>query len=254
MRKMVIILAATLLLVPALTALAQEKPGTVARAIVMHPKPGMTQQFEEGRKRHMDWHRKQNDTWTWETWQVETGEGAGGYISLTTGHNWRDFDTWEAKLGKGDAEDAAKNMSPSIGAESNGFWQYLADVSRPPDSPEPSKMASVIHFMAKIDKESDFNYALRKIQEAIGKTAWPTHYMWYSLINGGERPHYVLVLPRNSYADMAPPEVSFNAMLEKAFGREEAESLQRKFGNSVRREWTEILVYRADLSYRPAAK
>ncbi len=254
MRRVKILLAAALVLAPALAALAQEKPGRIGRVFVLQPKPGMTQLFEEGRKRHMDWHRKQNDTWSWETWQIETGEGTGAYLSMTFGHNWKDFDDWEAKLGKGDAEDGATNLMPFVAAERNGFWMYLADVSRPSESKEPPKMASVLNFLVKIDKASEFQYAIRKFHEAIGKTNWPTHYIWYMLANGGEHPRFVLVLPRNSYAEMAPPEVSFDAMLEKAFGRQEAEALQRTLAKSVRRQWSELITYRPDLSYRPAAK
>ncbi len=254
MRKMVIILATALLLVPALAALAQEMPGNVARVIVMQPKPGMTQQFEEGRKRHMDWHRKQNDTWAWETWQVETGDASGSYLSVASGHAWKDFDDWEAKLGKADTEDATKNISPNVAAELSSLWVYLPNISRPAESKAPPKMMSVIHFLVKPEAESGWRNAVRKIHEAIGKTDWPTHYMWYALVNGGETPHYVLLLPRNSYAEMAPPEVSFEAMLEKAMGREDAQALQRTISNSIRREWSELITYRADLSYRPAAK
>jgi len=47
--------------------------GQHGRVFVTVPS-GMAQQYEEGRERHMDWHRKQGDTWTWDTWQVETGQ------------------------------------------------------------------------------------------------------------------------------------------------------------------------------------
>lgn len=254
MRKSAMLLSAVVVLLLALPALAQEKPGNVGRVFVFQPKPGMAQQYEEGRKRHMDWHRKQNDTWTWETWQVETGEAVGAYLTITFGHNWKDFDEWEAKLGKADAADAAANLSPYIAGESNGLWIYRAEVSRPPEGQGPSKMAEVIHFTVKLDAEAEFNYLMRKFHEAIGKTNWPAHYLWYALANGGEHPHYVLVLPRNSWAEMAPQEVSFGAMLEKAYGRQEAESLLGSLGKSVRREWSETIIHRPDLSYRPAAK
>jgi len=44
-------------------------------------------------------------------------------VTGTFGHQWKDFDAWEAKYGKGDLADAAVNLSPSSGAEpmASGF-------------------------------------------------------------------------------------------------------------------------------------
>ncbi len=252
MSKLFLPLAALALL--ALPSLPQEKTVNVGRVVANVPKPGMAKQYEEGRKRHMDWHRKQNDPWTWEVWQVQTGEATGAYLSITFNHTWKDFDTWEEKFGKGDTADAATNLEPYLTMETDSVWIRMTDVSRPPESKEPPKMAAVIHFMVKHGEGADFGYAIRKTHEAIGKTNWPAHYEWYALANGGEGPHYVLVLPKKSWADMAEIEPSFPAMLEKAFGRHEAESLLRTFGKSVSREWTEMIVYRPDLSYVPASK
>jgi hypothetical protein len=254
MRKFVTFVPALVFLALALPALAQQSPANLGRVVAMVPKPGMAQQFEEGRKRHMEWHRKQNDTWAWETWQVQTGDASGVYLSITFGHTWKDFDAWEAKYAKGDEVDAAKNMDPYLVADTSSLWAFRNDVSRPPEGNEPSKMASVIHFILNSEGVNEFNIANRKIHEAIGKTNWPVHYQWYALVNGGEQPHFVLVLPHNSYAEMAPQEVSFEAMLEKAYGREDANALLRSLEKTIKRQWSEIIVYRPDLSYRPAAK
>lgn len=250
-RVLLLLFAAALYAAP---VIAQQTPVNVGRVYVNVPKPGMANQFEEGRKRHMDWHRKQNDSWTWEMWQVATGDATGAYISITFGHTWKDFDTWDAKYGEADAADAANNMGPYIGTATASVWQLMTEVSRPPESMEPSKMAEAYHYMVKPDHESDFNYALHKFDEAIKKTNWPPHYLIYVLANGGEGPHYVIVLPHNSWADMANPELSFDAMLEKAVGKHEADELTQTFNKSLAHTWSEVLVYRPDLSYRPAGR
>jgi hypothetical protein len=244
---------AGLLALTVLPAVAQEG-SNMARVYVTVPKPGMTKQYEEGRKRHMEWHRKQNDAWTWEIWQVITGEGTGAYLSISSGHSWKDFDDWDQKLEEGDTADGAVNMQPYLAATTASIWEYLPKVSRPPEGNVPSKMSEVIHFMVKPEAESDFNDAMAKINDAINKTNWPSHYLFYALENGGEGPHIALVLPHNNWADMAEPDVSFTAMLEKGLGRHDAEAVLRTLNKSVRRQWTEMLVYRPDLSYRPAAK
>ncbi|MGA8763549.1 MAG: hypothetical protein WB562_11850, partial [Candidatus Sulfotelmatobacter sp.] len=53
----------------------------VCRIYFSMPKPGMNQQYEAGRKKHMQFHRAQKDTWTWNTFTVETGDNAGMYVT-----------------------------------------------------------------------------------------------------------------------------------------------------------------------------
>jgi hypothetical protein len=45
------------------------------------PKPGGSQQYEAGRKKHMQFHRDQKDTWTWNTFAIETGDNAGMFVT-----------------------------------------------------------------------------------------------------------------------------------------------------------------------------
>jgi hypothetical protein len=255
MRRITAIVFAVLISLLALPALAQEKkPDDIGRVYSMVPKAGMVKQFEDGRKRHMDFHRKSNDTWTWLTWEITTGPATGSYFSTTFGHTWKDFDTWEAKLGAGDAADGAVNLDPYIASGVTSIWMVMPAVSRMPESMTPPKMQDVSHFMLKPGHEDDFNYAIRKITEGINKTNWPAHYVWYMLVNGGEGPHYVLTIPHENWADMAEPDPPFPVMLEKAFGRHEAEELMEAVGKAVAHQWTEMVTLRADLSYMPNSK
>ena len=252
MRRIAVAFLAVFLVLGCCASFAQEKSVNVGRVYVMVPKSGMAKQFEEGRKRHMEWHRKQNDSWRWETWQIETGMNTGSYYSTTFGHSFADFDTWEAKLGAADTADSAANLAPYLtDSGDNGFWMVLTDMSRPPDASAPLKLAEVNHFMLKPGKEGDFSDAAKKITDAITKTNWPVHYIWYQLVDGGEQPHYVLLIFMNGWADLAEPDPPFRAMLEKAMGRHDAEAIMHSIDQSIQREWTETIRFRPDLSYIP---
>lgn len=251
MRKITFALVAVFLLLAVVAALAQDKSVNIGRVYVTVPKPGMTKQLEEGRKRHMEFHRKQNDSWTWTVYEVETGEDTGSYLSISFGHSWKDFDAWDQKMGAADTADGAINLTPFAAQTRGSIWMYMSEVSRPPSDTNPSKMVEVIHFMLNSGGDSDFEYAVGKITEAINKTNWPAHYFWYSLVNGGQTPHYVLVIPHDSWADMADLDPSFPVMLEKGLGRHEARELISDLDKSTRSEWSEVLVYRPDLSYIP---
>ncbi len=237
-----------------IAAAAQMPSEAIARIGIFRPKPGMTRQFEQGRKTHNEWHRKQNDQWTWNTWEVVIGENTGQYITGTFGHKWEDFDTWASKFEQADTADAATNLEPYTAYSVPLLSNYRADVSRPPAGDTPTALAQVIHFRVKQDGEMEFNQAIRKTHEAIQKTNWPAHYLWYELVSGGEQPHFVLVLPHNSWADFKELEPSFDKMLENGLGKEEAQAVLKSFGTTIESQRSEVLRYRPDLSYRPAAK
>lgn len=255
MRRVAVPICVCCLLVALVTipVVAQSKTAELGQVYVMAVKPGMTKQFEEGRKRHADWHRKQNDTWSWDVWQIETGPGTGEYLSTAFGHTWKDFDTWEQKLGAGDTADGETNITPYVASVEESIWMVMKDESRPPEGP-PSGLSDVEHFVLKPGTTQNFSYAVKKITEAVDKTKWPVHFIWYSLVNGGQTPQYVLLIPAGTWEGMADPEPSFPAMLEKALGRHEAEEVMHEIDKSVEREWNEVVRYRADLSYRPAGK
>jgi hypothetical protein len=59
----------------------------------------MDQQLEAGRKKHNQFHKSHNDAWAWSTLLIETGMNTGTYVTSTCGHEWKDFDDWEEKLG-----------------------------------------------------------------------------------------------------------------------------------------------------------
>jgi hypothetical protein len=252
MRKAGFILAATLVW-PGASALAADAAGTVARVYVTAPRPGMVGQYEAGRKKHMDFHRKQGDAWAWFVWQVETGPNAGSYYAGSFGHQWKDLDDWEKKMGAADTADGAINLAPSSSGNTNSLYNYLPDISRP-GGPTPSPMAEVMHYQLNMGAEEDFKAAARKIHDAIGKAGLDWHYGWYELVDGGEHPTYVLSIAMNGWADMAPSDPTFPAMLAKAYGEDQARELLKTIDRSVKSLWSEIITYRADLSYVPAAK
>jgi hypothetical protein len=249
MRRIAVLLVVSLVaLVPAV--FAQSTDVNVGWVYVSVPKPGMVSQLEAGRKKHMDFHRKQGDSWTWLVWETMTGENTGAYLSTTFGHSWKDLDAWETKMGAADTADGNVNLTPYIGATTASIWMLMKDVSHSGMTEIP-KMEEVNHFLLKPGAEADFNDAIRKINDAIVKADWGVHYNWYALQDGGEGPHYVLVLDLNGWGDLAEPNPSFDAMLQKAAGKHDADALIHSFNSSVKREWTETIRYRPELSYVP---
>ena len=237
----------------AVPCLAQESPGVVARIGVFKPKPGMVQQFEQGRKKHFEWHRKNNDAWSWLTWETISGDESGTYITGTFGHNWKDFDAWD-KIDAADTADANASMGPYIQQEFAKYYTLIPDASRPPAGKEPSAMAQVTHFYVKVSGVDAFTAAIKEAKAALDKVDWPVHSFWYQLVSGGEGPEFVLVTARSSWADLEPLKQRLDDALAQAYGAQKAIAILDAVRSNTTHTVSELLKYRPDLSYVPGTK
>lgn len=252
MRKIGMYAVVVCALLLALPVAAQEEPGTITRATWWTVKAGMGEQFEEGLKRHNDFHRQQNDPVRLNTFEILTGERAGQYIRVTGGHHWADFDA-EEQNAAADAADSAVNLDPYIASGIPRIYNFLPNLSRPRPGGGPSPMAALITFRLKGGRSvPKFMNAISKVNAAARKTNWPVHTFWYVLVNGGEHPTFVLGLPEENWAGFASPEKSLAVMLEDAHGRQEAEMILATFDKTIKSQRSEIVRYRPDLSYIPA--
>src|SRR5690348_5844496 len=85
------------IVIPLITWLALSSPaaaqtGNVARIVVWQMKPGMDRDFQEGYKRHLQWHRDNRDTWAWRGWILSSGDRVDYFVDGTFFHAWSDFD------------------------------------------------------------------------------------------------------------------------------------------------------------------
>ncbi len=246
------VLASTVLAVCAsVSAGAQQSQNTVLEAHRVTPKAGMRAQLEAGRAKHMAWHKQQGDTWAWHVWEVTTGPETGSYIVTSPNHQWQDFDAWAAKMGKGDAADAAVNLEPYQASASTSYWVMLADASRPPAPGGAPAKGTLTTYRIKQGKNGQFREALRTLKGALEKGNYPRRSIWYTLANGGPTGTFAVFVPRASMAEMALTEPSMRDVVEKALGRSAGEAALDAFSDAVESGSSELLEFRADLSYLP---
>lgn len=238
-----------------LPALAQQ-PGEIVEIHINRVKPGMIQQYEAGRKKHMAWHKSQNDAWSWHTWAVLTGPATGSYVVGSFEHNWKDLDGRDKFL-QADAADAQASMGLSQAGSEQSYYRYRADLSLSQQTFPPAPLVSVTHFMLEPAGINDFTDGIKKVNEGIKKTSFPQAgaSRWYQLVNGGESPHFVLVGDRANWASFQPPtDKTVDSMMEEAYGKEQGAAILSSIRKAVRSTITEALQYRPDLSYTAAAK
>lgn len=231
-------------------AINAQNANNVCRTYFVKPKPGSEQQYEAGRKKHMQFHRAQKDTWTWNTWLIETGDNTGTYVTSSCGHAWKDFDEWEKRMGKIDTADAVANMAAYQQGGWNSFHLYRADMSLAPPNQPPAPMTSVTIYVLHPGAAPDFIGAVKKINDALSKQAdWPKTSGWLQLLNGGEGPVFVLLGARQNWGDFAPPAKSVPDLVSEAYGKEAGDQIFKTIRDSTAHLITEAATYRPDLSY-----
>jgi hypothetical protein len=241
-------------LLAAASAGAQAQQGTLAALEFQTPKNGMVKQYEDGRKTKADWHKQQKDPLPLFVWEILSGDHTGTYVVGRLGQHWADLDK-PAVPDKADLEAYEKTVAPYVQSLVTRYYSQMPKVSNmPAGMTGPSKYAEVITYVIRSGSDSEFRSALSRTDEAIKKTKWPTNYEWYELANGGRDGTFVLVIPHANWADFEdkPDMKPFRDMLKEAFGPTEAESIIRRFDASVESTSSEIIEFRADLSYLPA--
>jgi hypothetical protein len=229
------LLAASLLLLSA-QAFAQPAAGPFARMVVIQPKPGQGAAFEQGYQRHLEWHKGAADRWTWHGWSFVLGDRLGMFMDGTFGHAAANFDA--AVQPAGDAADNAVNVVPYADFLSHGVFRRLETASVGQPLPDTSPFLAMATYTVAPGEETAFERQLVAGASApanSGRTA--QRFTWYRLQIGGAGGQYVLM--------RAVPSLGASAELPDVLPAG-AKALVR----SVR---TELLRYRADMSYIPKA-
>ncbi len=232
-------------------AINAQNANNVCRIYFTKPKPGAEQQFEAGRKKHMQFHRAQKDTWTWNTFLIETGDNTGTYVTSSCGHAWKDFDEWEKRMGKADTADATTNMGAYQQSSRNGFYVYRSDMSLAPVNQSQAPMSAVTVYILHPYAAPGFIAAITKIKDALSQADWPKTGGWLELVNGGEGPVFVLLNARQNWADFAPRDKSVPDIVNEVYRKEAADQIYKTIRDSTAHLLTETATYRSDLSYNP---
>lgn len=242
-------LVAVLVASPALAA-----DPSVTRVVVWKAKPGMEAKLEAGLKAHNALHAKKGDPMPHHTYVVASGPDSGAYLRVAGGRNWKDFDA-EAAWQKEDRADSAINTDPYIASATTAYYRLRDELSHAAPGNTPAAMYSLAFLRLKVGKGDDYELVRKRAKEVADKAQWPRYWAVFSLMNGGDMPTWVISQPREKFADFNPPEgKTFDALLEEHLGKDGARLHQEMSEASVAGVFTQIIDYRPDLSYTPAAK
>ena len=247
--KLVSVCASVLLV--ALSAAAQGEPGNVTSLEFQTVKNGMTKQYEEGRKAKAVWHKQQKSPDMLFVLQVLTGEHTGSYIVGEAGQHWADFDK-PFIPDAADVEEYNKVVAPYVEKMTASYFESLPKLSNP-DPAGHARYTSVTSFHVRYGKGDDFRSAIARMHDAAEKTKWPFHYRWERLANGGPGGTFVLLVDHATWASFEddPAIKPLRDILREAFGEQEAMSVIERLNSSIESTYSEVVEFRADLSYIP---
>lgn len=191
-----------------------------ARITILAPNQGMQKDLEEGYKRHLEWHRANEDKWTWYGWTVTTGPRVGYLIDGTFGHDPLDFDA-PVKPAE-DAADNARNVFPYARVAGTAFYRQREDLSRGGAKVLEAEFTTLVTVEVYSGRERDFEAMVRGLDADRA---------CFQLTSGGEHPTYLLFFPAKTISETIRDVIQPSDAYKSAV--------------------IETLRYRADLSYRP---
>ena len=244
------LLCAIIVLAPSLAGAQTPLPDSVTELLRQKARPGTVQDYEAARKKHMSWHKAQNDPWVWEVFEVMTGPDTGSYVIASGEHQWKEMEAWEARMADADAADSRASMGPYIASTQREYWTQLNAISRLPTSEARSPLITLTTYHVKPGSDAALRTAITKVNAALDAGNFPLRTIWSVLTNGGPSPTYAVVAPRAGLGEMAPSP-SLLEILEKQLGKPAADALVKSFFGNVVSANTELLRLRTDLSYLP---
>ena len=250
MRPVKLFCCTLLVLAPTFASAQTPPPDSVTELLRQKARPGTVQDYEAARKKHMAWHKAQNDPWVWEVFEVMTGPDTGSYVIASGDHQWKEMEAWVAKMADADAADSQASMGQYIASTQREYWTQLNAISRMPAADKQYPLITVTTFHVKPGSDTAVRAAIAKVNAALDAGKYPLPTVWNVLTNGGPSPTYAVVVPRTGLGEMAPAPALLE-VLEKQLGKVAADALVKSFFDNVVSANTELLRLRTDLSYLP---
>jgi hypothetical protein len=227
---------------------AHAQDATYARTYSVTPKDGMVAQFEAALQAHVRWRIENNDPWTWGMSTVEVGENLGQYGIRSGGHSWADFDAYDAGFGPDGLVHWNATVAPLVESVSSAITTTNQAISNPPPAGRATAFVNVVTFQLRPGRELRFTQAITRATEILLEHNFGGYYVWSSTVaGGGPGPSMRLVSFHTSWADMAEPDPTFEAIMVQALGQDGFMEWASEIGETYRGIESITLRIRPDL-------
>lgn len=228
-----VVSTAAVMLIGIIPAHAQD--ATYARTYAVTPKEGMDAQFEAALRDHVQWRNENNDPWSWGVSTVEVGEMLGQYGLRSGGHSWADFDAYDAGFGPRGLVHWNATVAPLVQSISSTITTANEAISNRPPAGRTTAFVNIVTFQLRAGRELQFLQGITSATKILKEHNFGEYYVWTSpVLGGGPGPSMSLVSFHTSWADMAEPNPTFQAILMQALGEAEFMEWTNELGETYR--------------------
>lgn len=219
----------------------------LAEMWMVWPKAGESRAFEAKLKEFVAWRKKAGDPMTWTVWSAALGDDLDAYGIRSQAVDWADLDAardWGRQAKAGDKYQ--EMMAPLVHKVSRYIDEFDPELSHWKHEGD-ARYVGVSRVKVLPGKWGEVKASLQTFKKAADEQKWSES--WAVMYNMGGSGGMLFVWPYDSYADMADPEVTGAALLEKALGsKEKAEEVMKSYGSGVERVDYTIWAHRPELS------
>jgi hypothetical protein len=224
--------------------------GSLADVWVMTVKPANQQAFEEAFKEHAAYRKEQGEAFEWDVYTPVTGESFDMYVIQACCFSWADLDkreAWEA-----DTPEITQNWATTAAQYVENYAHFYDDYdmsnSHWPEGGNSPPYVGVTDYFIKPGHGSKFAAAKAKLSQIAINQGWAQEHHWAWSNRVGGSPTVSIVVPFDSFADMADDEVSFAEFLTQHMGAEGAEEVFSDVSGAIAGSSYTIWRHRADLN------
>lgn len=243
--------AAWLSALPSIAQTSTRDSGDAAHLYGYYAKAGMQGQFDEGYRKHLDWHRAKRDPLVWYGWVVAHGDRVGMFIDGSFGAPFAAFDRRVDP--EGDGADAQKNFSPYADTAFRASYRLRRELSTgfPLERWQPSSSVQVLHYILHPGTAARFERAVAAARETLSRQGNAPAHTWYELVVGGDAPGYLLMIARDGWKSYDEHGGGLDALVAQAGDAARTRRLLDDLAASVAEVKAETWDYREDLSLIP---
>lgn len=226
---------------------AAEKDDQVVTIYNLDIKEGMADQFESALATHVAWRKQHDDPWTWHVYQHVNGPKLGHYTIRSGTHGWSDIDEYQEFSAKA-SDHFSKTVGPFVENMHSVIARMNTEVAHEPKKPTDYKLVELTEMNVKPGKMEQFEQSVAKFHKAAREAERPGYYSLAMAAVGAQGQTVYMTEPRKRWADFQPPEETFAAVLERQYGKQEAQTLLQEFSGSIENTTSYVLELRPELS------
>jgi hypothetical protein len=197
-----------------LTSAAHAQSPTAAFLFAYDIDRGKQDAFEAGYVAHLGWHATHGDTLPWYGWYVTSGPRTGLFIDGTFGIPFSAMDRRVDPAG--DGADMEAKVLPFAKARAYSALEFWPEVSTARTLEDRKPSAVLDTYAVKVSPANIAAFETALAHAAGDRKGLPLS--WYRLVSGGPAGGYLLLVPRQTWAELAGRPRDLAGLLTATYG------------------------------------